>query len=76
MTSDLRTIVLSLLALQAGLYVARVQLGLVHGVATHFITFDAFRHLLFIGGGRSMNGVYAAGTYANMPLSILSLALS
>ena len=62
-TGNVRLQLRSLLKLRFGLYIALVLLNLTDGVVAHFITFDSFRQLLFIGGGRSMNGRFVAGAF-------------
>ena len=59
--SELELRLSTLLKMRYGIYVALVDLHLIDGVVAHFITFDSFRQLLFIGGGRSMKGCYVAG---------------
>ena len=59
--SELELRLSTLLKMRYGIYVALVDLHLIDGVVAHFITFDSFCQLLFIGGGRSMKGCYVAG---------------
>ena len=76
-TGNVRLQLRSLLKLRFGLYIALVLLNLRDGVVAHFITFDSFRQLLFIGGGRSMNGRFVAGDFAfESLLSVSSPLLS
>ena len=60
------------LSLRSGIFFGLVELELVSspGLVTHFVTFDAWRMLFFIGGGRSMQGMYAAGVIQLQPADV------
>ena len=65
------------LSMRHGMFVAHVLMSLFDDKlhVSHFITFDSWRQLIFIGGGRSYNGLYVSGVQSISFLAALVCSL-